>query len=111
MRGRKPDLFLLCPRDEPNLLQLARSQCLPWFQVQRARIVLARAAGDRTGAVAAQLRCDETTVWRACQRYRTDGLAGLLADGRKEQSGRHATISPLQKAQLVELACLEPVAT
>jgi hypothetical protein len=37
---------------------------LPWFQVQRARIVLALVAGARTGAVAAQMQCDEATVDR-----------------------------------------------
>ena len=94
MRGRKPNRFRIRPVDESDLLQIARSQGLPWFQVQRARIVLARAAGDRTGAVADQFQCDEATVWRACRRYQTDGVAGLLADGRKEHSGRQATISP-----------------
>ena len=94
MRGRKPNAFRIRPVDESDLLQIARSQGLPWFQVQRARIVLARAAGDRTGALADQFQCDEATVWRACHRYRTDGVAGLLADGRKEHSGRQATISP-----------------
>jgi hypothetical protein len=94
MRGRKPNQLVLCLDDGPNLWQIARSQTLPWFQVQRARIVLARAAGERTKVVADQHECDEATVWRACVRYRTDGVAGLLADSRKEHSGRSATISP-----------------
>src|ERR1022692_3205727 len=92
MRGRKPNRFRIRPVDESDLLQIARSQGLPWFQ--SARIVLARAAGDRSVAVADQFQCDEATVWRACRRYRTNGVAGLLADGQKEHSGRHATISP-----------------
>ena len=46
-----------------------------------------RAAGERTTVVAAQLECDETTVWRACERYRRHGLPGLLADGRKDVLG------------------------
>ena len=94
MRGRHRNRFHIRPCDEPDLLQIARSHRLPWFQVQRARIVLARAAGDRTGAVADQFQCDEATVWRACHRYQTNGVAGLLTDGRKEHSGRQATISP-----------------
>jgi hypothetical protein len=94
MRGRKPDRLVLRPNDEPNLWHIARSQTLPWFQVQRARIVLARAVGERTKVVADQLECNEATVWRACVRYRSDGVTGLLADGRKEYSGRLATISP-----------------
>ena len=94
MRGRKPNRFRVRPGDVFELLQIARSQGLLWFQVQRARIVLARAAGNRTGTVADQFQCDEATVWRACRRYGTNGIAGLLANGRKEHSGRQATISP-----------------
>jgi transposase len=83
---------------------------LPWFQVQRAKIVLAIAAGERPGSVAARLECDRATVWRACRRYRRDGLAGLFTDGRTGHSGRPQQVSPVQRAQIVELACLEPTA-
>ena len=110
MRGRRPDLLTVRSDDEPILLRLSQSQSSPWFLVQRARIVLALAAGQRTVAIAAQMQCEETTVWRAGQRYRRDGLAGLLADGRVKRSGRQASISPLQRAQIVALACLEPLA-
>ena len=94
MRGRRPDPLPIRPHDQPILLHLARSQTSPWFQVQRARIVLAIAAGERTEAIADQMQCEETTVWRACRRYRCDGLAGLLADGRAKRSGRPVSISP-----------------
>src|SRR3954469_17644136 len=94
MRGRRPDPLTLRAHDQPILLHLARSQTSPWFQVKRARIVLAIAAGQRTEAIALQMQCDEATVWRACQRYRRNGLASLLADGRENRSGRHASISP-----------------
>ena len=42
--------------------------------------------------------------------YRTGGRAGLLADQRRGQSGRDLRITPVQRAQIVALACLEPVA-
>lgn len=83
---------------------------MPWFKVQRAKIVLAIAAGERQCSIAAQLECDEATVWRACQRYRQSGLTGLFGDGRQGHAGRPQQISPVQRAQIVELACLEPVA-
>ena len=35
---------------------------------------------------------------------------GLLSDSRKDHSGRDLEITPVQRAQIVELACLEPVA-
>ena len=94
MRGRRPDPLTIRPHDHPILLHLAHSQTSPWFQVQRARIVLAIADGQRTEAIAGQMQCEETTVWRACQRYRRDGLAALLADGRAKRSGRPVSISP-----------------
>jgi hypothetical protein len=92
MRGRKPNRLRIRPVDESNLLQIARSPGLPWFQMQRARKVLARAAGDRTGPD--QFQCDEATVWRTCRRYRINDVADLLADDQKALSGRYATISP-----------------
>jgi transposase len=83
---------------------------LPWYQVRRARIVLALAAGQRKRDVAAQLECGVATVWRTSERYRQDGLEGLLADGREGRSGRLEQITPVQRAQIIELACLEPIA-
>ena len=51
----------------------AHSDSLPWYQVRRARIVLALAAGQRKRDVAAQLESFVATVWRTCERYRQDG--------------------------------------
>jgi transposase len=89
---------------------VAHSDSSPGFQVRRAKIVLALATGERRRALAARLDCDEATIWRTCERYRQGGLAGLLADGRPGRSGRLEQISPVQRAQIVELACLEPIA-
>jgi hypothetical protein len=83
MRGRKPLPVTIAPADYPVLQWIARGENLPWYQVQRARIVLAIAAGERTRDVAGQTRCDVTTVWRTCRRYLRAGLSGLLADGRR----------------------------
>ena len=110
MRGRRQEKLTISRRDRDALHSTAHSGSLPWFQVQRAKIVLAIAAGERPCSVAARLECDETTVWRACQRYRQDGLASLFADGRKGNAGHPQQISPVERAQIVELACLEPIA-
>jgi transposase len=110
MRGRRPEKLTLARRDQGALHAVAHSGSLPWFQVQRAKIVLAIAAGERQCSVAARLECDEATVWRICERYRRDGLASLLTDGRQGTSGRPQQISPVQRAQIVELACLGPIA-
>ena len=86
MRGRKPREIDLAPSDQPVLHWIAQSMSLPWYQVQRARIVLAIAAGERTRAVAEKLNCDDATVWRVCRRYELSGLSGLLANGRRRSA-------------------------
>jgi transposase len=110
MRGRRPEPMTIDWRDQDALRSVAHSGCLPWFQVQRAKIVLALAAAEPQWSVAARLECDTATVWRAAQRYRQGGLASLLADGRQGNSGHPEQVSPVQRAQIVELACLEPIA-
>ena len=110
MRGRRPDRLTIARRDADALHATAHSDSLPWSQVRRAKIVLAIAAGEHQSSVAGRLECDEATIWRTCQRYRQGGLATLFADGRRSHSGRPQWISPVQRAQIVELACLEPIA-
>src|SRR3954470_17854387 len=108
MRGRKPSVVAISTADHSILEAVARSRRLAWFQVQHARIVLAVAAGERIQEVAGRLECGRATVWRVCRRYTQGGLTKLLLDDPRE--GRPQEISPLQRAQIVELACLEPVA-
>src|SRR5712671_1018040 len=108
MRGRKPRPLTLAAPDVPILQAVARARHLAWFQVQHARIVLAVAAGESIQAIAARMECDRATVWRVCRRYEQEGLHDLLRDD--PRIGRPQEISPLQRAQIVELACLEPIA-
>ena len=92
MRGRKPRSVTLAPGDRAPLQRIARQTALPFFQVQRARIVLAVAAGEAVHTIAARWECDPATVWRLCRRYEEAGLAALLAD--PDRSGRPERISP-----------------
>jgi transposase len=110
MRGRRPERLTIARRDTDALHSAAHSDSLPWFQVRRAKIVLAIATGEHQSSVAGRLECNETTVWRTCQRYRQGGLATLFADRRRGHTGRPQQISPVQRAQIVELACLEAIA-
>ena len=110
MRGRQPEVLTIRPADIAELERIAHSDMSPWYQVRRARIVLEIAAGQRREELASQLECDQSTIWRTCQRYRRGGLVRLLSDHRPGHSGRDLEITPLQRAQVVELACLEPVA-
>jgi transposase len=110
MRGRRPEKLTIPDSDAAELRVVAHSDSLPWLEVRRAKIVLAIAAGESRCSVASRLECDEATVWRTCERYRQGGLPTLFADGRQGHSGRMQQISPVQRAQIVELACLEPIA-
>jgi hypothetical protein len=78
MRGRKPEMLTIHSADMSELERIAHSDTSPWYQVRRARIVLGIAAGQRREDLAAHLECDESTIWRTCQRYRDQGLSGLL---------------------------------
>src|SRR6266550_2524396 len=62
MRGRKARGLTLEAEDAAALRQVARGQSLPWFQVRRARTVLAVADGDRVDAV--DLQPHRTRYWR-----------------------------------------------
>jgi Winged helix-turn helix len=92
MRGRKPRELTLEAGDGPALRQVASRQSLPWFQVRRARTVLAVADGERVEAVADRMQCDRATVWRTCRLYERDGLAGLLSA--PARPGRPERLSP-----------------
>jgi hypothetical protein len=74
MRGRKPNPLFITPSDDRILRGIARSDASPWYQVRRARIVLAIAAGDRRQSVAERMQCDEATVWRASVLPKRDSL-------------------------------------
>src|SRR5438132_5956596 len=83
MRGRKPRPLSVARADNSRLKEIARCCCLPWYQVRRARIVLARVAGDRTRDIAQQIQCNVRTVQRTCRRYEQLGLAGLLTQAHR----------------------------
>jgi hypothetical protein len=110
MRGRKPRALAIRPTDLAELERVAHSDSSPWYQVRRARIVLGIGNGQPREHLAHRLDCAESTIWRTCHLYRACGLTGLLDDGRLGRSGRDLGITPVQRAQVVELACLEPIA-
>ena len=92
MRGRKPHGLTVAEDDLPFLERVARGRHLPWFLVERARVILAVAAGQRIDALAACMGCDRTTIWRICRRYEGGGLTNLFSEA--PRSGRPAQISP-----------------
>jgi hypothetical protein len=86
MHGRKPAPFVLKPRDDRTLRRLLRDGNLPQRVARRARILLARARGERIEHVVAKVDQDRATLWRVCQRYSKKGLGAALYDA--PRSGR-----------------------
>jgi hypothetical protein len=84
MRGRKPRRVSIANGDISTLQQVARSRMLPWFQVQRARVILAMADGERVQTVALQTQCAPSTIWRICRRYERGGIERLLSEEPRE---------------------------
>jgi hypothetical protein len=85
MRGRKPHSLRIVPHDAPILQEIARGRSLPWYQVQRARIVLGVAAGEPIQLLAVQTQHDPSTIWRVCRRYPMFGVTRrnpLVGQGR-----------------------------
>jgi hypothetical protein len=66
------------------------------------------ATGERVETLAFQMGCDPATVWRVCRGYEAHGLDVVLWEA--DRPGRPQQFSPLQRAQIVQLACLEPIA-
>src|SRR5262249_29493808 len=82
-RGRKPNVVTTVNSRWPGRSDPPRgcqARQLAWFQVQRARIVMAVAAGEPIAAIAARLKCDPATVWRVGRRYEQGGLALTLGE-------------------------------
>ena len=66
-----------------------------------------RRRGGPIRTLAFRTQCNPSTVWRICRRYEDAGLPDLLEP--PQRAGQPARISALQRAQIVQLACLEPV--
>ena len=75
--------------DRATLTSWTRSRTLPAGRAQRARIVLAVAAGTGTSAVARHVGVSRPTVIKWRDRFAVDGLAGLEDE---ERSGRPKSI-------------------
>jgi hypothetical protein len=88
----EPRHIVVAAHDRHLLQRIARSRTLSWFQVQRARTLLAVADGERVQTVATWMQCDPSTIRRICRRYEESGLESVLAEA--PRTGRPADISP-----------------
>src|SRR3954454_15887780 len=92
MRGRYARSLKIDPQDLSILQAIVRSRSHPWFQVERARLLLGVAHGQRIQTLAFQMQCDRTTVWRVCRDYEQRGLDAVLWEA--DRPGRPQQLSP-----------------
>jgi len=106
MPGPRPKYAIaLAPEQEAGLQQLSSCYMAPFATVQRAQIVLLAHHHPEWGntAIAQRLGCSVNTVRRWRQRWQaTDSLHDA------PRAGTHRTFTPLQRAQVVALACSAP---
>ena len=110
MRGRRPRPLEIAPHDVPILQQIARSRgptplvSSPTGSGPPGR----RRGGEPIRTLAIRTQCNPSTVWRICRRYEDAGLPDLR--NHPYGPGDRPGFSPWNAAQIVQLACLEPVA-
>ncbi len=87
MRGRKPDKFVLKPKDKLFLVDLLRNGRTPVRVARRAEMLLGRAdKQQRVVQLSEKVGENTSTIWRVCERYQRQGLQAALYDA--PRSGR-----------------------
>jgi len=85
--------------DRKRLERLTRTRTTPHRVVERARIVLASAAGDSGNTICEVLGVSRPTVTLWLDRYEAAGLAGIMSD--RPRSGRPKRLTPDDEADIV----------
>ena len=86
-----PYTISLSSAEEAELRRRVAKYTLPYFQVQRAKMILYAAEGMRNDEIAARLDTRRELVWLWRKRFFADRLAGLEEHTRP---GRPRTFSP-----------------
>jgi len=103
--SRRAKLVLVADVQE-ELTELSRSRTAPAGQRERARIVLAYAAGETVSAIARQMRTNRPKVERCIQKALDLGPKAALRD--LPRAGRSKKLTAEARAWVVSLACQKP---
>jgi hypothetical protein len=105
MPRSSPFAISLSSAEEAELRVRAAKYTLPYFKIQRAKMILYLAEGPPNDQIAARLdtRREVVSVWR--KRYSADRLAGLEEHARP---GRPRTFPPDLVVPVKALACKLP---
>jgi transposase len=95
----------MTPEERGALERLAGSRTEPARLVERARILLAAAQGQRPATIAAREGVSREMVYNRMHRFNDRGLAGL---GDLPRSGRPHTYTAAQRAEVIAAALTDP---
>jgi transposase len=95
----------LTDEERHELEKRRRSRTLARRDVERAQIILLRAAGHRPGQIAQALGCDADCVTLWVKRFSEAGLNGLTD---RPGRGRKAHYSELQRGEMMAVARTNP---
>jgi len=102
--SRKASLVILTPEENKVLQTLAVSRTAPHRQVQRARLVLAAAAGKTNQAISEEIGLGWRSVGMWRQRFVCERLAGLEDQPRP---GKPRQYSDADRLRVIETACTQ----
>jgi transposase len=103
--GKRLQLRELSAEERSALERLARSRTAPTREVERAKVVLAAAAGEGIGAIAERFHLSLGMVYLWWHRFEAQGLAGLHD---KPRGGRPPTYTREQVGVVVQTALTDP---
>lgn len=92
-------------RAETTIRKLARSRHAPMAVIQRAQMIVASWAGQRTTAIAEQVGCHPQTVRERLHRFNEDGIEGLED---RPRAGRKRRISEAERRAIIALVGTAP---
>lgn len=99
MRGRRPKPFAISSDVERTLRGIARDVARPYFEVVRARILLARASGQRVKNIADKFQVDESLVWRIVNNFSVNGFRSLRPKAPRSVASTPDLKAPLRRPE------------
>lgn len=100
MRGRRPKPFAISSDVERTLRGIARDVARPYFEVVRARILLARASGQRVKNIADKFQVDESVVWRIVNSFTVNGFRSLRPKTPRSVASTPDLKAPLRRPEM-----------
>lgn len=105
--GKKSGTIILADEERSYLKTQMRSRTIQAQTVQRARILLLRAASIPIDSIADKVGINRCSVMLCLKKYNEGGIENALFDA--PGRGRNAEITDDEKAWIINIACQKPV--